>query len=511
LHPRALLGRLLQPGDVTTITGQLEADRIAFGQGARSGERYPALRAYTGPDSEERAYRAGQFFRAVAGDANAARWCGEVGHLELRAMHEGSFLAGGSLVPDLVANEVIRLVEENGIARRYARQWPMQTASISIPIRISGTTVYFVGENDPDTTSDPTVGQIQLNAKEAVAATRVSNSLLADSPVAVGDFLTAEAATAFQEKEDSCLLTATGISTYGGMRGIKFLLDDASYSGSKVAATSAHDTFAEIDAGDITRLMAALPESVRANARWFMSATAKDSILTRLALAAGGNDTQTVQQGLTRFLGYQVVTSSLLPAGASTTYNGVTIILFGDMSRTAVFGSRKGMEMVADPSIYRNYRQTYFQFVERFDCVTLGIPKSTSSIGQMVGLHGTTLERKAASRECHVGALPRDRNRARRRFNRDSPGRFTSSARRAFIPGGRPEYSRITGSRWSGGRRSVRSRVGRRPQARLSRGPRFAAIVPVLEQPGRATLIVDGREFVIVGEVDDVTQELLAD
>jgi hypothetical protein len=41
-------------------------------------------------------------------------------------------------------------------------------------------------------------------------------------------------------------------------------------------------------------------------------------------------------------------------------------------------------------SRFVEYRQTYFQVSERFDIVNHGIPKSTSTAGAIVALHGRT-------------------------------------------------------------------------------------------------------------------------
>jgi hypothetical protein len=52
-------------------------------------------------------------------------------------------------------------------------------------------------------------------------------------------------------KEDDCGFNGDGTSTYGGIRGVTQLLIDNSHNAGKVAATTGHPTFAEIDATDI--------------------------------------------------------------------------------------------------------------------------------------------------------------------------------------------------------------------------------------------------------------------
>jgi HK97 family phage major capsid protein len=378
-----------------TRTGQLEEDVMQntistpYNTGARVQEYSGQLTAFRGKDAERRAYGVGQWFRSILGDPQAARWVSENGLT--RTMTGGIFTAGGFAVPDAIANEILANVEMFGLFRQFSRVWPMNTVSLGVPRMTSGVAVGVVGETDATTTSDLTGDQVLLNAKEFAGGTRLSKSLIEDSPIALADYLVSEFGRALAEKEDRCGFLGDGTSTYGGMHGVVAKLNDAAYSGSRVQAGSGHDTAAEIDVADLTALMAALPEYARANAAWYCSASFRDAILTRIAAGAGGNSVETLQQGAgAKFLGYAVRTSPVLASNTGGTYNGSSMILFGDLARTAAFGDRRGMDVVIDQSRFVEYRQVYVQVTERFDIVNHGIPKSTSTVGPMVGLHGRT-------------------------------------------------------------------------------------------------------------------------
>lgn len=71
------------------------------------------LKNFKGPNAEERAYRAGMFFKAqLLKDKEAARWCNDHGVIESRALNEGINAQGGIFVNEEVLNEIIVLVEE---------------------------------------------------------------------------------------------------------------------------------------------------------------------------------------------------------------------------------------------------------------------------------------------------------------------------------------------------------------------------------------------------------------
>jgi hypothetical protein len=89
------------------------------------------LKNFKGANAEERAYRAGQYFRAtLLGDKNAARWCADHG-VESRAQVEGVNSKGGLFVQDEILNEIIVLVEEFGAFPANARNIQMKSDTLT--------------------------------------------------------------------------------------------------------------------------------------------------------------------------------------------------------------------------------------------------------------------------------------------------------------------------------------------------------------------------------------------
>lgn len=356
---------------------------------------------------QEIAYRAGKWCQAViGGNADALRWCKDAGVALFqgsaqqfgfggqRAMTEGIFTSAGWLVPQEMEAGIILNREQYGVARRVCNVVPMTSATTSLPRVTSGVTAYFIteGGGSGGTQSDPAGDQVQLNLKDLMAYTQIGKSTASDTAIPLAEMVAREQARAFAVKEDACFVIGDGTSTYGGMMGVKTLLDLAGYAGGKIAAASGHDTFAEIDNADVTSLIGKMPVYARAGARWLVSGVFDAMVFGRLKLTAGGNTVQTVQGTIVEqeYAGFSITIAHDLPAGGGTTYNGVTIALLGNFALGSAFGSGTGMMMTVDPYTNAHLNLTRIITTERIDIVNHGVNKSTTVAGPICGLHGTT-------------------------------------------------------------------------------------------------------------------------
>jgi HK97 family phage major capsid protein/HK97 family phage prohead protease len=307
-----------------TRTGQLEEDRrqqASYGsmpRGAIHGsiKAFKGVGARLGMTDEEAAYRAGMWGLArVTGNVQALRWCADAGMrllagdgfdgatfkgapMDVRAMSEGVFTSAGWLVPAEMSTAIIINRELYGVARRICRMWPMNSATLQIPRWTGGTTSYFVGEGSEGTSSDVSGDQVTLVLKDLMTTTRIGKSTMQDAAIPMAEFLASEHARSGAVKEDGCLIVGDGTSTYGGMQGVRTLLNDSNYAGGKIAAATNHDLFSEIDATDIASLMGILPVYARAGARFVCSGVAEANVFGRLKLSAGGNDSRTLRDGV---------------------------------------------------------------------------------------------------------------------------------------------------------------------------------------------------------------------
>jgi len=415
----AMLKVLTEKHREPTRTGQLEADRAQPGHqqgGAPYGmepremlaatalKAFKGIGAVMGKTDQEVAYRAGMWaMAAIHGNARAIRWCQDAGvqliqgsreqlGFNQRDLTEGIFTSAGWLVPVEMEAAIIANREEYGVMRRISNVIPMTSASTSFPRITSDATAYFVGEGQSGTKSDSAGDQVTLTLKDLMAWTNIGKSTAMDTVIALAEMVAREQARAFAVKEDACGISGDGTSTYGGIQGIKTLLDTAAYSGGKIAAASGHDTFPEIDVSDITSLIGILPVYARAGARWLCSGVFDAVVFGKLKLNAGGNTVQTVQGRIVEgdYAGFPVTVAHHMPAGAATVYNGASIALLGNFDLGVAFGSGSGMMMTVDPYTLAHQNLTRIITTERLDINVHGVNKSTTVAGPIVGLHGTT-------------------------------------------------------------------------------------------------------------------------
>jgi len=341
--------------------------------------------------AEDGLYGAGQWLRArLGGNKMAARWCMERGLMQ-RDASEGVDTEGGYLVPAVLSNSVIDFTTEFGVARQECRVIPMSAASTNVPVRKTGVTAYFVGEGEETTKSAATWGSVGLVPKKLAVLSVMSSEVDEDAVIDLAGWIAMECGRSFAEKEDDCWLNGDGTSTYGGMSGIRSLIVDGSHNASKIAATSGDDTFAEIIAGDLDRVVAALPQPALKNAKWYVSQAGYAMIFHRLIQAAGGLTLADMVNGPIKqgYLGFPIVITEKMPTDPSATYNGTVMMLFGDMRQASLLGSRREIRIKVDSSRYLEFDQIAILATERFHLVNHQMGDN-SAAGAVIGLVGTT-------------------------------------------------------------------------------------------------------------------------
>lgn len=363
-----------------------------------TARRTGVLKAFKGQDADHRAYRAGMWARATLfRDERAQHWClnNGLGTDVRNAMSTTSNGDGGFLVSEEMAQGIIDLREQYGVFRRYARVWPMGSDTMLIPRRSGGITIGAIGENPSSAISQstPTFGQVQLVAKKCGGLSLLSSEIAEDAVIDLADWIASEFAYAFALFEDQCGFIGDGTSTYLGIRGLTDLLTEANvatYAGAVTVATASHNLFSEIDTSDLAKLMGALPEYARMNAKFYCSSVCAELVFGRLKAAAGGNTVQTLQ-GSTgdNYLGYPIVISQVLPAGASTDYDGLPMLFFGDLSKSSALGDRRQVRVFPSEHRYMDTDQIGIRGTERFDIVHHDLGDG-STAGPIVALTGSS-------------------------------------------------------------------------------------------------------------------------
>lgn len=330
--------------------------------------------------SKETAYRFGSFVLAAGGHKKAAQFCANNGMI-LKAHNESSNTQGGFLVPDEFESELITLRESFGVFRANAKVYPMKGDTLRIAKRQNGLTAYWAGEMTAGTESTQTFDSIGLVAKKLFCLTTISNELLEDATMNIGDDIALEMAYQFSFKEDQAGFLGDGTSTYGGVVGLDAALTDATYQVSDGAGT----TFAAVTKAEISAGFAKLPAWAwqRDNVKIYCHKSVYHNVFESLAMAVGGATATELSNGIApRYLGIPVVYCQAMPfaAGAAATY-----AFIGDLAQACILGDRRSTTIAFSDSALNTFEQDEraIRGTERLDIQCANVGGSTAS-GAMI-------------------------------------------------------------------------------------------------------------------------------
>jgi HK97 family phage major capsid protein len=333
------------------------------------------LKNFRGANAEERAYRAGQYFRAtLLGDKNAARWCADHG-VEARAQSEGVNSKGGIFLQEEVLNEVIVLVEEYGAYPANARNVQMKSDTLVVPRRTGGLTAYFVGENSTIPDSDANWDRVQLVCKKAAVSNRLSTEVMEDSVLNLADYLVGEISRSLSELVDTVGFVGNGSGDHGGMVGACTKIVDGTHEASVVTAAAGNTSALTLDIDDLIACAGRLPLYSRANAKWYVNPAVFAASVQRLGLVnnvglAGGNTAANLAAPAElRLLGAPVVFVHTMSSVIGTD-PGVVKFLYGDLSQAAMYATRRGLTIKKSDERYIEQDQSLVVCTMRFDAVT---------------------------------------------------------------------------------------------------------------------------------------------
>lgn len=341
--------------------------------------------------AEHAAYRAGMWILGnIYKNERGLQYCREHGvGASFRTMGGGALDTGGALIPVELEQAIIDLRDEYGVARKLARLRPMSSSTKDIPSREGGVSAYFVNDESGTgpTASDKSWGNVHLDAKLLMALTKFAMSMEEDSVIDVADDLAQEMAYAFAEKEDDCWINGDGSSTYGGIEGLITKFEATAYT-SRITLASGNDTFPEVTATDLAQVMAGPAAYGKPGAIWLTSETGASLMFDRLMAAGGGNTiTDLAGSVMRRYLGYEVITSEKMPAGAATDYSNKIMSFFGRFDMGCSFGSRRGITIQVLREKYADVGQIGIVGSERFDVVNHHLG-STTAKGPIAGAYG---------------------------------------------------------------------------------------------------------------------------
>lgn len=174
------------------------------------------------------AHGIGRLLRALAGGrgdpARAADFAAKTWNdgYTAKALAAGVGSAGGYLVPEVQALEVVELLRKASAVRRLGPTVvPMPHGTLLMAKLTGGAQADYLGENTAITPSLPSFGQIRLTARKLAALVPISNDLIRYSAPAADQVVRDDLVTALAEREDLAFLYGNPTGAGNDPKGIR--------------------------------------------------------------------------------------------------------------------------------------------------------------------------------------------------------------------------------------------------------------------------------------------------
>jgi HK97 family phage major capsid protein len=217
-------------------------------------------------------------------DPDEADWIGR--KLNSRAKALGTLIdtAGGTMVPLPVLGELIDLQRSMEVfASAGAREVALPpNGRIQFPKLTAASAAYWVGEGNPITESQPSTGNLDLQAKKLGVLVKLNNELLRFTSPSAEGLVRYDMARSAALKADLAMLEGTGGTQ------IKGLITYSGITSHTAGVTGANgDTFQPTD---VALMDSKLPDAVDAPTAWVMRKAMFAALMNRRADAVSASD-----------------------------------------------------------------------------------------------------------------------------------------------------------------------------------------------------------------------------
>lgn len=161
-----------------------------------------------------------------------------------KALVAQSAAAGGILVPQQFAPEIIELLRAKSVMRQAGvRQLSMPNGNMTLRRQNGGGTAYYAGESSNITPSTQSLDQINAVAKKLTAITAVSNELLRSPDASADAFVRDDLAKVMGLRADLAMIRGDG--TANTPKGVRYLTTSTNVFG-RTQASGSGSTLAEV-------------------------------------------------------------------------------------------------------------------------------------------------------------------------------------------------------------------------------------------------------------------------
>lgn len=253
----------------------------------------------------------------------------------LAPQNETTAADGGTLVPDVTRPEILRLMEEFGVARGDFRVLPMGKAKVvTIPRKLTGATVTRVSENTAIPDSKVTLDYVTLTASKVAAVVAMSSELDEDSIVDMGQYVNELLGESFAEEEDGQFYAGTG-SPHTGLFSSSHTWGNNSGNGISVASAQ------DITYDDLVDCVYGIKQNYLVGASWRMHRT----VYAEVCKIKDSNNNPIVvspaEPTKASMFGYPIKLVESAPTASGATA-GVPYIILGNGNK-AIIGSKRDL------------------------------------------------------------------------------------------------------------------------------------------------------------------------
>lgn len=287
------------------------------------------------PWSREKAEGFGRFIKAIYTGDQAT-----LGSYQQKAALgtplRGDTTTGSYLVPTEYLDEVIRQAEEQSELMRAVRRVEMKSRTTQVPVKSAGFSFTYLSTETTDVSEQsPTFGQETLTANTYAGYIGLSEALMEDSLVNLGEYFGELVAEGWATKFDSEFMSGSGTPITG-------ILADTDVNA--VTMDTGETSFDAIGTSHIQGLIGALDtRAKRKNAAFVMHPTILDYVAD-LKDANGRFIYREGSDAVPRTLrGYPVLLSDAMPDTGDSAAD-TAFVAFGD-PKTLLFGDRISLEL----------------------------------------------------------------------------------------------------------------------------------------------------------------------
>ncbi len=294
----------------------------------------------------------------------------------------------GLLIPTELLNEVLRIKEtQYGLARREMRYLPFSGPGNSRVIPSLGTSVsvYWTGEGEKKTSTQPKFSVVTQTLKKLAAITPFTEEILEDSAINLTQLVAELFAEATAKEEDIQFFNGTG-SPWTGIL----------HNGSVNIVLQASGDVDQLTADDLLDMIDKTPSGSLNGSKFYMHRTVF-SVVRKLKDSTGQYIVQNPTAGQPGTIwNYPYELSDAFPTKASVTLN-TPYILFGNLKQAAIFGDKQQLrvKLLEEATITDTDDSTVINLAEQ-DMVALRI---VERVGYVLALPDALTVLKAQAHE----------------------------------------------------------------------------------------------------------------